>query len=52
VFAATVTIGVYTLHAVELLANEKTDETIVGRDVLNQFIVTLDGSSSVVEVST
>ena len=51
VFAATVIIGVYVLHAVELLANDKTDETIVGRDVLNQLIVTLDGPASVVEVS-
>lgn len=51
VFVATITIGAYILDAVELLANDRTDEVIIGRDVLNQLIVTLNGPATIVEIS-
>lgn len=51
IFVVTLTIGDYTLPDVELLANDRTDEIIVGRDVLNQLIVTLNGPAALLEVS-
>jgi hypothetical protein len=36
---------------VEVTGNRFSDETIVGRDLLNQMIVTLNGLANVVELS-
>ena len=42
-FSIAVIIGPYTVHGVDAVANETTPEVILGRDVLNQLVVTLDG---------
>ncbi len=38
-----ISIGEYVMPGVEVIANERTDEVIWGRDVLNQLYVILDG---------
>lgn len=43
-------IGPHTIYAIEVVALERGNETIIGRDVLNHLIVTLNGLASVVEV--
>lgn len=43
--------GSYHRTQVEVVADTQGDETIVGRDLLNQFIVTLNGLASVVEIT-
>lgn len=45
-----VQIGEYGLY-VRVVGDELNREVIIGRDVLNQFIVTLNGLASVVEIS-
>lgn len=42
-FSVAVIIGPYTVQGIDAIANETTPEAIVGRDVLNQLVVTLDG---------
>ena len=42
-FSVAVIIGPYTVHGIDAVANEATPEIILGRDVLNQLVVTLDG---------
>lgn len=37
-FAVTIVIGSFTLHGIDAVANEATQETIIGRDVLNQLL--------------
>lgn len=51
IFLTTITIGPYVLRGIEVLGNDKTDEVIVGRDVLNQLIITLNGLAQVVDVT-
>jgi len=43
-------IGVSVLPGVEVVGRTGSNETIVGRDVLNQFIVTLNGLANVTEI--
>ena len=42
-FLVTMTVGSIQLRSVEVISNAQTNEIIIGRDVLNQLIVTLDG---------
>ena len=49
-YFVTVHIGPHTIYAIEVVALERGDETLIGRDVLNHLIVTLNGLASVVEV--
>jgi predicted aspartyl protease len=51
VYLATVEIGTYTIHRVRALAAPAGAEAVLGRDVLNQLIVTLNGRAGVVELS-
>jgi len=51
VYLATIAIGDYTIHGVRVLAAATSNEAILGRDVLNQLIVTLNGLAHVVELS-
>ena len=44
-------IGIHRIRAVEVAALSEGDESIQGRDVLNQLIVTLNGLASVTEVA-
>ncbi|MEM7535606.1 MAG: hypothetical protein AAF639_25745 [Chloroflexota bacterium] len=49
-YGVTIHIGSHTIHNINVAANENTDEVIIGRDVLNRFVVTLDGLGEVTEV--
>ncbi len=44
-------IAAHQLNAVQVIANSETEEFILGRDVLNQLIVTLDGLASTTEIA-
>jgi len=51
VYLATIAIGPYDINGVRVLADTASNEAILGRDVLNQMIVTLNGLANVVEIS-
>jgi predicted aspartyl protease len=51
VYLAVVTIGALQVPGVRILADEHRDEPVLGRDVLNHLVVTLNGPASVVEIS-
>jgi hypothetical protein len=44
------TIGSLLLYGIEVIGKERTDEVIIGRDVLNQMIVTLNGLAHITEL--
>ena len=44
-YLATIHGGTHAIHGVRVIGMTSTDEAIVGRDVLNQLHVTLDGSA-------
>ena len=44
-------IGSIILTSMEVVGRVGSNETIVGRDVLNQFIITLNGLANVTEIS-
>ena len=48
-YAVTIAIGPFMLHGIDAVANESTPEIIIGRDALNQLVVTLDGIGQVTE---
>jgi len=50
-YAVAIRIGRSHALYVDAVANKLNDETIIGRDVLNQFVVTLNGPAHVVEVA-
>ncbi len=43
-------IGAYQVQATQVIGNPETDEFILGRDVLNQLIVTLNGEANITEI--
>ena len=51
IYEVRVQLGPILLPKVYAVANRSNDETILGRDVLNHLVVTLNGLASVVEVS-
>ena len=46
----TMTVGSIRLPSLEVISNAQTDEIIIGRDVLNQLSVTLNGPALEVEI--
>ena len=50
-YLVTLTIGTLTFYGIEAIANNQTDEVIVGRDVLNQVVVTLNGLAYEVQIA-
>lgn len=44
-------LGPFLLNKVDVIGGKQSGEAILGRDVLNQFIVTLNGLASMVEIS-
>lgn len=50
VYLATLEIGPYQLPGIRILADARFGEAILGRDVLNQLIVTLNGPGATVNV--
>lgn len=52
VYLAAVRVGRDLIHGVRILANKENSEAVLGRDVLNQLVVTLNGPANVVEIAT
>lgn len=50
-YAVNMRVGGYEIHAVEVIALKGNDEPLIGRNVLNHLIVTLDGIGGITEVS-
>ncbi len=50
-YLTTIQIGLYTLPGIEVIAIDENAEAIMGRDVLNQLVVTMNGLANVVEIS-
>lgn len=50
-FLVTIIIGPYTLYGIQTVAGAVGSETILGRNVLNHLIVTLNGLAGVTEIS-
>jgi hypothetical protein len=51
IYAISLKVGPFEHTAVEVIGNQQSDDVILGRDVLNQMIVTLNGLANVVELS-
>lgn len=51
IYIVTLSIGPLRIEAVRVLGDRQNREMIIGRDVLNQFIVTLNGLANMIEVS-
>lgn len=51
-YSVKITIGPYTVFNIDAIANEHTVETILGRDVLNQLIVNLNGIEKIISVES
>ena len=52
VYLATIQIGPHTIFGVRVLADAQDSEAILGRDVLNQLKIILNGPAQVVEIPT
>jgi predicted aspartyl protease len=50
-YAVDLGVGSFVFPDTEVIANHQTDEIVLGRDILNQLIVTLNGLASVVEIT-
>ena len=50
-YSVVITIGPYKVYGIDAVANESTSEIIVGRDALNQLVVTLDGIAQVTDIN-
>ena len=50
-FTLSVQVGQHTPHYLDVVGTEHQDEVIVGRDLLNQFIVTLNAPGHTVDMS-
>lgn len=51
IFLASLRVGPHRLGAVRVIAGSEGDEIILGRNVLNQLVVTLNGLASTVEIA-
>ena len=51
VYLAVVEIGSFQVPGVRILADKQRDEPVLGRDVLNHLLVTLNGPANVVEIA-
>jgi predicted aspartyl protease len=51
IYSLDVGIGNVRLVAVEVVADERGDEIVLGRNVLNKLVMTLDGPQQVLEIS-
>ncbi len=51
IFAVSMKVGPYNQTAVQVIGNQHSNDVILGRDVLNQLIVTLNGLAHTVEIS-
>jgi predicted aspartyl protease len=51
IYAVSITVGPFKHPAIEVVGNRQSEDTILGRDILNHLIVTLNGLAYVVEIS-
>ena len=51
IYLVSLQIGPHVLSAVRVIAGPEDDEIILGRNVLNQLVITLNGLASTVEIS-
>ncbi|MBX3056940.1 MAG: retroviral-like aspartic protease family protein [Anaerolineae bacterium] len=51
VYLAVIEIGPFQVHGIRILADREGREAILGRDALNQLVVTLNGLANMVEIS-
>ncbi len=51
VYLVTLMVGLHRVPAVRVIALAEDDEVIVGRDILNQLVVTLNGPAGVTEIA-
>lgn len=49
-YSVKLTIGSYPIYGIEAVANTKTSEVILGRDALNQLVVTLNGLAEITDI--
>lgn len=49
-YSVKIIIGPYYLYGVEAIANDKTSEIVLGRDALNQLVVTFNGLAEMTEI--
>ena len=49
-YSVTIHIGPYPIYGIEAIANQNTSEIILGRDVLNQLIITLNGLAEIMDI--
>jgi hypothetical protein len=52
VYLAVVEIGALQLPGIRILADKQHDEPVLGRDVLNNLVLTLNGPANYVEITT
>lgn len=50
-YAVNIKIGIHIIYGIDVVANERTKEVIIGRDVLNQLVVTLNGLAQITEIT-
>ena len=50
-YLVAVQIGEHRIYGIEVVGNKQTDEIIIGRDILNQLIVELNGLAQVTTIS-
>ncbi len=51
IYAVSVSVGPYAQTAIEVVGNRFNDDVIIGRDVLNHMVVTLNGLAFMVELA-
>jgi predicted aspartyl protease len=51
IYAVSITVGPFKHPAIEVVGNLQSEDTILGRDILNHLIVTLNGLAYIAEIS-
>lgn len=49
-YSVRILIGPYSIYGIEAIANDKTSEIILGRDALNQLIITFNGLAEILDI--
>ena len=49
-YSVKIMIGAFSVHGIETIANDKTSEIVLGRDVLNQFAITFNGLAEMTDI--
>lgn len=49
-YSVKISVGQYPVYGIEAIANERTSEVVLGRDALNQLILTLNGLAQITDI--